>query len=110
MPLMKAYYLKEDLKEIWMQSSIKLTENKLNQWVKQARDSQLQPFIKLANTILLHRTGILAWYRCRISTAKVEGINNKIKVMKRVAYGFRDQVYFNLRLLGLHDKTNAFLG
>ena len=110
MPLMKAYYLKEDLKEIWMQSSIKLAENKLNQWVKQARDSQLQPFIKLANTILLHRTGILAWYRCRISTAKVEGINNKIKVMKRVAYGFRDQVYFNLRLLGLHDKTNAFLG
>ncbi|MBO4663943.1 MAG: transposase, partial [Bacteroidaceae bacterium] len=37
------------------------------------------------------------------STAKVEGINNKIKVMKRNAYGFRDEEYFKLRLYALHD-------
>ena len=110
LPLTKAYYLKEDLREIWLQTSIGKAEEKLNEWVKQARDSSLQPFIKLAGTILAHRTGILAWYSCRISTAKVEGINNKIKVMKRTAYGFRDQAYFKLRLLGLKDKTNAFIG
>ena len=42
-----------------------------------------------AVTILAYRTGIPAWYDCPISTGKVEGINNKIKMMKRVAYGFR---------------------
>ncbi|WP_304249494.1 transposase, partial [Phocaeicola plebeius] len=36
-------------------------------------------------------------------TGKVEGINNKIKVMKRTAYGFRDEHYFKLRLYALHD-------
>lgn len=50
-----------------------------------------------------YRTGILAWYDCPISTGKVEGINNKIKVMKRVAYGFRDERYFQLRLYALHN-------
>ena len=42
-----------------------------------------------AVTIRAYRTGIPAWYDCPISTVKVEGINNKIRVMKRVAYGFR---------------------
>ncbi|MCR4686674.1 MAG: transposase, partial [Lachnospiraceae bacterium] len=37
-------------------------------------------------------------------TAKVEGINNKIKVLKRNAYGFRDDKYFELRLYALHDR------
>ena len=56
-----------------------------------------------AVTIRAYRTGIPAWYDCPISTGKVEGINHKIKVMKRVAYGFRDERYFQLRLYALHD-------
>ncbi|MBP3726336.1 MAG: transposase, partial [Bacteroidaceae bacterium] len=45
------------------------------------------------------------------STAKVEGINNKIKVLKREAYGFRDERYFKLRLYDLHNKgITSFLG
>ncbi len=59
--------------------------------------------MKMAGTLLAHRRGILAWYDCHISTGKVEGINNKIKVMKRNAYGFRDDRYFTLRLYALHD-------
>ena len=56
-----------------------------------------------AVTSLAYRTGIPAWYDCPISTGKVEGINNKIKMMKRVAYGFSDERYFRLRLYVLHD-------
>ena len=44
--------------------------------------------VKAANTILAHSSGILAWYDGHLSTGKVEGINNKIKVLGRVAYGF----------------------
>ena len=59
--------------------------------------------MKMAIMIMAYRTGILAWYDSPISTGKVEGSNNKIKVMKRVAYGFRDERYFQLRLYALHD-------
>jgi transposase len=57
----------------------------------------------MAETLRNHKDGILAWYDGHLSTAKVEGINNKIKVMKRNAYGFRDDYYFTLRLYSLHD-------
>ena len=51
----------------------------------------------------MHESGML-WQRNN-STCRNEGsgINNKIKTLKRAAYGFRDNVYFNLRLLALHD-------
>jgi transposase len=75
----------------------------LNDWVKQAKESKVPQLIKMAGTIMAYRTGILAWYDCHISTGKVEGINNKIKVMKRTAYGFRNERYFELRLYALHD-------
>ena len=50
-------------------------------------------------TIMAYRTGILAWYDSPISTGKIEGINNKIKVMKRVAYGFRDEKVFSAKVI-----------
>jgi hypothetical protein len=41
---------------------------------------------------------------------KAEGINNKIKVLKRQAYGFRDQEYFKLRLYNLHKQESQLIG
>jgi transposase len=102
-PLNKAYYLKESLREIWTQINKEEAEKVLLDWVQQAQDSGVKQLKVMANTIMAHRTGILAWYDNHISTAKVEGINNKIKVMKRTAYGFRDDKYFKLRLFALHD-------
>ena len=102
-PLSKAYYLKEQLKEIWSQISKEEAEAVLDDWVKQARESKIPQLMRMAATLLAHRRGIQAWYDSRISTGKVEGINNKIKVMKRNAYGFRDDRYFTLWLYALHD-------
>lgn len=102
-PLSQAYYLKELLREIWMQVNKDDAERVMTDWVKQARESKVPQLVKMATTVTAHRTGILAWYDCHISTGKVEGINNKIKVMKRTAYGFRDERYFELRLYALHD-------
>ena len=56
----------------------------------------------MTGTIMAYRTGILALYY-PISTGKVERINNKMKLMKRVAYDFRGEKYFHLRLYALHD-------
>lgn len=102
-PLSKAYYLKEQLREIWAQGCKEDAEKVLADWVNQARESKIHQLQKMAMTVLAYRRGILSWYDCHISTAKVEGINNKIKVMKRNAYGFRDERYFKLRLYALHD-------
>ena len=109
-PLFHAYYLREDLDQIWMQDSKEEAERQLAYWCERARETKLKPFIKVANTLMARRTGILAWYDAPVTNAMLEGINNKIKVMKRRAYGYRDDEYFTLLLLGLHDKTNAIRG
>ena len=102
-PLSQAYYLKEQLREIWMQPNKQAAEKVMLDWVKQAQESKVPQLMKMAVTIMAYRTGIPALCDCPISTGKVEGINNKIKVMKRVPYGFRDERCFQLRLYALHD-------
>ena len=108
-PLFKAYYMREDLDMVWQQENKQEAEKQLEYWWKNAQNSGIPILQKVANSIYGYRKGILAWYDCRTSNAKVEGINNKIKVMKRQAYGYRDDEYFTLKLPGLHDKTNSNL-
>jgi len=106
-PLSIAYYLKEDLKLIWCQENIGAARKFLGNWVAKAYASGVVLLRKFANSLLVHRTGIFNYYKCPISTAKVEGTNNKIKVLKRRAYGFRDMEYFNLKIMALHLKRYA---
>ena len=98
-----AYYLKEDARLIWKCDSRQQAESQLDAWLVSALSANIPELAKLAETIKSHRTGILAYYCKPISTGPVEGINNKIKTLKRMAYGFRDEQYFTLRLLALHD-------
>ena len=85
-------------------------EKVLMDWVRQARDAKVPLLTKFANTLMAFRSGIVAWYDYHISTGKLEGINNKIKTMKRQAYGYRDETFFELKILSLHDRNYAFAG
>jgi transposase len=109
-PLAEAYYLKEELRELWNQTSKEKAEVFLIQWTEKAKSTTIQKLKRFANTLLAHRTGILAWYDFRISTGPIEGINNKIKTMKRQAYGYRDKEFFKLKILSLHEKNYALVG
>jgi len=109
-PLAIAYYLKEDLKLLWMQGSKHEAEKFLGKWVAKAFASKIPRIKKFANTLLAHRTGIFAWYDYPISTGPLEGINNKIKTMKRQAYGYRDMEFFKLKIYSLHEKNYALVG
>ena len=100
----------ESLREIWMQVTKEQAQQVLMNWVEQAQDSKVPLLQKFAMTLMAHRSGILSWYDHHISTGKLEGINNKIKTMKRQAYGYRDEKFFELKILSLHDKTYAFVG
>ena len=75
-----------------------------------ARASKIPMLGKFANTLSAHRTGILAYFDHRISTGPLEGTNNKIKTMKRQAYGYRDMEFFKLKILGLHETRYALVG
>jgi len=57
-----------------------------------------------------YRFGILNWYDHHISSGPLEGINNKIKTLKRQAYGFRDLAFFKLRILAIHQAKYALTG
>ena len=64
----------------------------------------------MARTIAVHYQGILAYYDHPISTGPIEGTNNKIKTMKRQAYGFRDDQFFKLKTMALHNTKYALVG
>lgn len=108
-PLSEAYYLKEDLRQLWCQRTYSAAKSYLTAWLKRAWGTCSKAIHKLANTIAAHRTGILNWFIYPISTGPLEGINNKIKVLKRKAYGYRDTSYFKLKILALHETKYALL-
>ncbi len=110
-PLYKAYLLKEELRLFWNLPDEKAGEAFLDAWITQAKAIDNSHFAKLADTLDRHRPGLLSYFRHRISSGPLEGLNNKIKVLKRTAYGFRDMDYFKLRLFFLHDRlTSPFPG
>jgi transposase len=109
-PLAKAYYLKEDLRQIWSQVNKRTARQVLRDWMARARVSGIQFLRQFADTLEEHQEGILAYYDYPISTGPLEGTNNKIQLMKRQAYGFRDHEFFKLKILALHETKHALVG
>ena len=109
-PLACAYYMKEELRQLWRQPNKKAAETFLNSWCRRADESGVKMLKKFANTLRLHRTGLLNWYRCAISTGPLEGTNTKIRVMQRQGYGYRDQEFFRLKIYAIHLSSYALVG
>jgi len=82
-PLAIAYYLKEDLRSIWSQDSKENADKEISAWIEKAEASEIQQLKAFAKTLANHRKGILSYYDFRVSTGPLEGMNNKIKTMKR---------------------------
>jgi transposase len=109
-PLATAYYLKEDLRQIWMQPNKSTARRVLRDWLARARLSGIRVLMQFADTLEEHQQGILAYYDYPISTGPLEGTNTKIQLMKRQAYGFRDHEFFKLKILGIHETKHALVG
>ena len=109
-PLSCAYYLKEDLRQIWLQPNKETAEMVFADWVKRAQTTSIKMLKKFADTLAGYKSGILAYYDYRISSGPLEGTNNKIKTMKRMAYGFRDMEFFKLKIMALHETKYALTG
>lgn len=97
-PLATVYVLKDALKEVWYAPSVREGWRRWRAWLRHARDSGLAPLQRFARNLRKYARGILASACFPMHTSVLEGVNNRIKVIKRMAYGFRDSAYFFLKI------------
>jgi transposase len=96
--LSKVYILKDELKEIWNTNNRKEMESALIEWCTKALKTELKPVLKFVEMLLNHNKGILNYAKHQIHNSKLEGINNKIKEIKRSAFGYHDHRYYELKI------------
>ena len=67
-------------------------------WIHRATHSRIKPLVDFGKNLRGYVQGIIAAADFKINTSVLEGVNNKIKQIKRRAYGFRDDQYFFLKV------------
>ena len=90
--------LKEKLKHIWTYRSRTWAGKALDQWCELAKSLKNRSVNTFVRMLQRYRYGIINHCDYPIHTGKLEGVNNKIKVIKRKAYGFHDLRYFTLKI------------
>lgn len=100
-PLFRAYLLKEQLRQVFALRG-REGQRLLDAWIMWASRSRLDPFVKLARSIRKNRAGIDAALAHGLSNAIVESTNTKLRLLMRIAYGFRNTD--NLIALMLLDR------
>jgi transposase len=96
--LAKVYILKDDLKELWDYRHTGYARRFWEDWYHRAIHSRIEPLKTFARKLKGYLPGILSHCNHPLNTSVLEGINNKIKVIKRMAYGYRDDAYFFLKI------------
>jgi transposase len=94
----QAMLLKEQFLSVYSTEDRKTAWANLKTWIIAALKSNTPAFIELGKKFFRKRHYILNYFICKITTAVSEGINNKIKRLKRMAYGYRDVKYFLLKI------------
>lgn len=96
--LFVVYVLRDALKDLWSYRHSGYAMNAWRSWYRKALRSGIGPLRHFAKKLRPYLAGIMAHCRYPLGTNLIEGINNKIKVIKRMAYGFRDDAYFFLKI------------
>ena len=99
--LSTAYLLKESFGQLWNYSSEAWARKFFNNWRASLKWQRLTPYEKFADMIERHRDGIAAYCtpENKVALGFVEGLNNRIRVIPRRAYGLRDEEYLRLQIL-----------
>ena len=112
----RAWDLKEAFQHFWTYRSPVWAGGFLDYWTQRAMRSRLEPLKKVARMLRSHEALILNWFKARgeVATGATEGLNNKIRVVTRRAYGFRTYkameiaLYHNLGKLPEPEFTHEF--
>ena len=96
-----AYLLKESFGQLWDYGTEGWARRFFDNWKESLKWRRLEPYKKFAEMIERHWDGIAAYCKTenKVSLGFVEGLNNKIRVIQRRAYGLRDQEYLRLKIL-----------
>jgi transposase len=96
-----AYLLKESFGQLWSYQREGWARRFFDNWRNALKWQRLKPYEKFAEMIDRHWDGIAAYCRPenKVSLGFVEGLNNKIRVIQRRAYGLRDEEYLRLKIL-----------
>ena len=108
-PLLMAHTMKEQIRLFWSKFTVQEGCKFLGWWIIDTLETGIEELARTGKTLLRHWEGLTNYFKHRITNGKTEGINNKIKTMKRQAYGFRDMEYFKLRLYNLHKVNHSFV-
>ena len=98
--LFTVHVLRDGLKKLWEYVYPKCAAEWFNSWYNRAIRSRILPLKKFARTLKKRLYGILSHCRHPLNSGIIEGSINKVKVIKRIAYGFRDFEYFFLKIRG----------
>ena len=99
--LSMAYVLKESFGQLWDYEREGWARRFFDNWRASLKWQRLEHYEKFANMIDRHWDGIAAYCKPenKVSLGFVEGLNNKIRVIQRRAYGLRDEEYLRLKIL-----------
>lgn len=92
------HVMRDDLKHLWDYRSPSWARRAWNDWYRRSVRSRVTPLVLFAKRLAAFAHGIIAHARWPLHTSLLEGMNNKIKVIKRMAYGLRDDEYFFLKI------------
>ena len=98
----RAYLLKEDFHGFWEYVTPAWASKFLDRWCTRVMRSKIEPMKKVVKTIRKHKPLILNWFKAKkvFSSGIVEGLNNKVKVATKKAYGFREFSCIEVALYG----------
>lgn len=102
-----AYNLKEMFYEIVDTKDRKQARDLMLEWIYAAQSSGLDEYVKCSNTMINWQNGILNSFDVTYTNGFTEGCNNKIKVLKRNAYGYRNFKRFRNRILHIFNYKNT---
>ncbi len=105
--LCTAHFYKEDFLKILDCQDRRSARKAMSDWINSAYDCGIPRFVKCAKTMQNWLTGILDSFTTPLTNGFIEGCNNKIKVLKRNAYGYRDFNRFRNRILHMFSLKSA---
>ena len=86
--------MKEEMCRLYELTDFQQSLDGWTKWFEAAKASEIPALVKFASQKEKRLPGLAAHAVFPISTGRLEGFNNKIKVAKRIAYGYRDEAYF----------------
>lgn len=97
--LRRAWLLKEGLRSLYRARTPEQALRGLRAWIEEAKTSGLKSFQRTARTLTKWQKEVLSYWEYPLTNAMVEGKHNRVKVLKRRAYGYRNDRTFSLRIL-----------